>query len=237
MALYVDEAEVWKCPKHPSRRRKSGICPKCLRERLVTLCPECATALPCSSCPPPVDSSSSSSSSSNSFSLFAFSRGGSRRDYAPPCTANADAVRLSNNLETEPSLRKSRSVAVPFLRSRSRFVGGPVAGCESRDAEIAPENNKALPKVSRSKINFWSVFTTNKSKKCDVHGEGMEDESNKFHDSPAVDDFSMMKRSRSVAVGASSAFGPSPSKRKGWYFPSPVKGILNSKPPKSVAVA
>ncbi|KAL4592446.1 hypothetical protein LXL04_005441 [Taraxacum kok-saghyz] len=218
MALYVDEAEVWKCPKHPSRRRKSGVCPKCLRERLATLCPECASALPCSSCPPPVEpSSSSSSSSTNSFSLFAFSRGGSRRDYGLP----------SNNPEIEPSLRKSRSVAVPnFLRSRSRYVGGPVGGCE---AEVIPEINK--PKVNRSKINFWSVFTPNKSKKCDV--QGMEHDSA----SPAVDDFSMMKRSRSVAVGAGNAFGPAASKRKGWYFPSPVKGFLNSKPPKSVAVA
>lgn len=232
MALYIDEAQVWKCAKHPSRRRKSGICPKCLRERLVSLCPECAGVLPCSSCPSPVESSSSSSSSSNSFSLFAFSRGGSRRDYAPPCSANAGSV-ISNNLENEPSLRKSRSVAVPFLRSRSKYVGGPVAGC---DSEIVVENNKPVPKINRSKINFWSAFT-NKSKKCDVNGEGIDDRSNKMCDSPAVDDFSMMNRSRSVAVGAGSVFGPSPSKRKGWYFPSPVQGILNSKPSKSVACA
>lgn len=99
------------------------------------------------------------------------------------------------------------------------------------------ENNKPRPKGSRSKTHFWSVFTPNKSKKCDVNGEGMDDQSNKIYDSPAVEDFSMMKRSRSVAVGTGSTFGPSASKRKGWYFPSPVKGILNPKPHKSVAVA
>ncbi|XP_016651028.1 PREDICTED: uncharacterized protein LOC103336887 [Prunus mume] len=66
-AVYVDEEEVWKCPKHPSKRRKSGICPVCLRERLVILCPECANVRPCGCCATATTSSSSSSSSSSRF--------------------------------------------------------------------------------------------------------------------------------------------------------------------------
>ncbi|KAG6396928.1 hypothetical protein SASPL_143087 [Salvia splendens] len=47
MAVYVEEEEVWKCPKHPSKRRRSGICPTCLRDRLGNLCPICHNARPC----------------------------------------------------------------------------------------------------------------------------------------------------------------------------------------------
>ncbi|XP_076898213.1 uncharacterized protein LOC143551719 [Bidens hawaiensis] len=209
MALYMDESEVWKCPKHPSRRRRNGICPKCLRDRLVTLCPNCANALPCECCPPPIDSSATSSSSS----LFSFSRGGSRRMPATATESNID-----------PILRKSRSVAPAFLRSKSKHV----------------ESNKAsVPKVSRSKINFWSVFTiNNKSKKCDVHVDsGIEEESNKGYDVTAVEDNPVMMRSRSVAVGGGNGLAPASLKHKGWYFPSPSKMLRQSKPPRSVAVS
>ncbi|KAI3687637.1 hypothetical protein L1987_81337 [Smallanthus sonchifolius] len=232
MAFYMDEEQVWKCPKHPSRRRRSGICAKCLRERLVTLCPDCASDGPCDCCPAPVDSSSSSSTSSVSFSLFSFSRGGSRRGFG---TSNVEASRLSNNLEVDPTLRKSRSVAISFLRSRSKHVGTGGGGC---DTELVAENNKtSLPKVSRSKINFWSVFTVNKSKKCDVHVDGTDEDANKSDDLTAVHANSTMTRSRSVAVGTGNGFTPASLKQKGWYLPSPVKAFRHSKPPRSVAVA
>ncbi|RYR53304.1 hypothetical protein Ahy_A06g028325 [Arachis hypogaea] len=67
MALYLDEEEVWKCPKHPSKRRRSEICPICLGDQLVTLCPDCANMRPCSCY---ANSSSSSSSFSSSFHRF-----------------------------------------------------------------------------------------------------------------------------------------------------------------------
>ncbi|KAK9072866.1 hypothetical protein SSX86_009301 [Deinandra increscens subsp. villosa] len=227
MAFYMDEEQAWKCRKHPSKRRRTGICPKCLHERLVTLCPNCATALPCACCPPPADSSSSSisssSSSSTAFSLFSFSRGGSRHDFG---TAK------SNDLDVDPALRKSRSVAISFLRSRSRYVGngnGNGNGNGVCEIEVAANGNKLLPpKVSRSKGNFWSIFTVNRSKKRDVHAEGAED----VDESPNP----AMMRSRSVAVGAGNGIGPASSKQKGWYFPSPINAFRHSKTPRSVTV-
>ncbi|KAJ9555055.1 hypothetical protein OSB04_009669 [Centaurea solstitialis] len=223
MACYVDEAEVWKCTKHPSKRRRTGICPRCLRDRLVTLCPNCANSRPCDCCPPPPVDSSTSSTSSSSFSLFSFSRGGSRRDFAGEPAQT----------EIDPALRRSRSLAIPFLRSRSRYVGG---------GGIDGESNKPLPKVSRSKIHFWSVFTLHKSKKCDVHADGgIDGESNKSDDMAvaSTEDYSRMMRSRSVAVGAvDGRFGTAASKRKGWYFPSPIKAFRQTKTTtKAVAVS
>lgn len=80
MTIYVEEEQVWKCPKHPSKRRRNGVCPACLRDRLVSLCPDCGVLRPC-----PCAASTTSSSSSSS--------------------------------DAEPSFRRSRSLAIPFLRS------------------------------------------------------------------------------------------------------------------------
>ncbi|XP_024995447.1 uncharacterized protein LOC112528657 [Cynara cardunculus var. scolymus] len=223
MAFYLDEEEVWKCPNHPSKRRRTGICPTCLRERLVTLCPECANTRPCACCPAPIDSTSSSSSSSSSFSRFQFSRGGSLRDGFLSSAAAGEVGRVSNLIESEPAFRKSRSLAIPFLRSRSKYAGA------DRDRQFVKEDKKPLPRVSRSKINFWSVFRVSKTKKCDVHGDGLEEDSNKSDISAATDDYSRMMRSRSVAVGAGESFSSVAAKRRGWYFPSPMKAFRQSK--------
>ncbi|KAL8201080.1 hypothetical protein R6Q57_012419 [Mikania cordata] len=219
MALYADEEEVWKCPKHPIKRRRTGICPTCLRERLVTLCPECANARPCSCCPP--DSTSTSSSSSSSFSLFQYSRAGSRRrdGFIPSYAAAGEVGRVLTLIESEPAFRKSRSLSIPFLRSKSKHAGGGF------DREFVEVDQKPLPRVSRSKINFWSVFKMSKSKRCDLH----DDESNKSDISGATGDYSTMMRSRSVAVGAGDRFSPATAKRRGWYFPSPMKVFRQSK--------
>ncbi|KAK1408356.1 hypothetical protein QVD17_40068 [Tagetes erecta] len=205
MELYIDEEQPWKCHKHPSKRRRTtGICPKCLRDRLLTLCPNCANTLPCNCSPPPLDSSSSSSSSSS---------------------------------DVDPVLRKSRSVAISFLRSRTKHV----------QIDLKNNNNALPPKISRSKVNFWSVFV--KSKKCgDVHDDHDHDddrtqgELNKIDELIAVDDNSMtmMMRSRSVAAGAGAGagkrFATASLRPRGWYFPSPINAFRHSKSPPSVHV-
>lgn len=88
----MDEEEIWKCKSHPSSRHRTGICPTCLRNRLVDLCPNCASLLPCLTCPLPYSSSYIGSTSS-----------------------------LRNLIDNEPSFKRSASLVVPILRSSSRF--------------------------------------------------------------------------------------------------------------------
>ncbi|GJN21911.1 hypothetical protein PR202_gb09434 [Eleusine coracana subsp. coracana] len=55
--------DEWQCRKHPAPRSGGGVCPYCLRDRLLRLCPNCAHVRPCacpSSCPSPSSSSSAS---------------------------------------------------------------------------------------------------------------------------------------------------------------------------------
>ncbi|XP_048447429.1 uncharacterized protein LOC125480537 [Pyrus x bretschneideri] len=227
-AVYVDEEEVWKCPKHPSKRRKSGICPVCLRERLVVLCPDCANVRPCGCCA--TTSSSSSSSSSSRFPA-------------------GDGVRVSKILESEPSFRRSRSVAVPFLRSTSKFLGGAF-----RHADFDSAGDRSEPQSGgRTKTpSFWSsVFrSSHRSKTSEVNdgehettaekkaeGEIQEEE----EDADAAMRKKMMRKSRSVAVPMMSSKAGSvggerpPAKGRGWHFPSPIKAFRHSKISKIVS--
>lgn len=220
MALYLDEEEIWKCLKHPSKRRKIGICPACLRERLAKLCPDCANVRPCCCY---ATTSSSSSSASSSFSRF---------------SVTGDGVgvvgKVHNLIDREPSLRKSRSMAIPFLRSRSRFSGGI--------KEIDHDNTKDSPVIngSRSARSFWSMFKTNNRNR----GSGSESERDweakkilAVERDIDVSRTAVMARSRSVAV-ASSVSGDGElkprSKGKGWSFPSPMKVFRQPKASKVV---
>ncbi|XP_048319391.1 uncharacterized protein LOC125418817 [Ziziphus jujuba] len=238
MALYVDEEEIWKCPKHPSRRRRCGICHVCLRERLATLCPECANVRPCGCCSTATTTSSSSSSSS-SFSLFSrFSSSSAAGDGA----GVGSVGRVSNLIESEPSFRRSRSVAaIPFLRSRSRFVGGDR---DSEQSDGSEPHTAGGGGRSRRTMAFWSVFKSQKSKR----GSPPPDEEAKkveVKDDDIDDDVlmrkTMMMRSRSVAVPMSTrenGVGDSrpPGKGRSWYFPSPIKVFRQSKISKLVRV-
>ncbi|OVA02938.1 hypothetical protein BVC80_9095g143 [Macleaya cordata] len=146
----MEEEEIWKCRKHPSKNRSTGICPTCLRDRLISLCPDCANLRPCPCCP----SSSSSSSSSSSFSS----------DFQRSAIGVGVVGRMSNLIENEPAFQRSRSAAFPFLRSR----------LSDKDSEIGlPPSGKG------SKSSFWSVFKMhNKSKK--VEEPNKEDEMKKM---------------------------------------------------------
>ncbi|XP_061374869.1 uncharacterized protein LOC133317075 [Gastrolobium bilobum] len=220
MALYVDEEEVWKCPKHPSKRRRSGICPICLRDRLVTLCPDCANVRPCSCC---ATSSSSSSSSSSSFSRFSVAGDGI-----------GTVGRVYNLIEREPELRRSRSMAIPFLRSRSRFSGG---GGGNRDLD--PDSTRDSPALngSRSARSFWSMFKPQKSTRGGAPEQDWEAKKvlTEERDSD-VSRKAVMARSRSVAAVSGSGDGElrPRTKGRGWFFPSPMKAFRQIKVSKVV---
>lgn len=101
MAAYLDEEEIWKCTMHPSKRRRRGVCPNCLKDRLASLCSDCATARPCSCSS--ASSAAVSSSSSSSFSRL--SRVGS-------------VGRVFNLIDSDSVLRRSRSLTIPIFRSK-----------------------------------------------------------------------------------------------------------------------
>lgn len=231
MAFYLDEEEVWKCPKHPSKRRRNGVCPVCLKDRLVILCPDCANVRPCACY---ASATSSSSSASSSFSLFSSSSGRS-------CGGGGGGVcsvaRVSNLIDSEPSFRRSRSVGIPFLRSRDK---------NSVDRKNQPicKNNKMSKTPS-----FWSVFKLSKSKRYgDSESDELKSKTNASVHHENVDEFTdgriedfarMMKRSRSMSVVITSVSGTgdcnkSPAKSKGWHFPSPMKVFRQSKASKLV---
>lgn len=199
MACHMDEEEIYKCPTHPSKRRRIGICPTCLRDRLNTLCPNCANTRPCECCPAPT--SASTSSSSSTFSLFSGVSSG----------------------DTEPTMRKSRSLAIPFLRSRSKYAPNLEFTAEKPPLPSAP-SNKNIPATgsggsSRGKTSLLSMFK--KSKKV---GEEVEKEKEEESNKKSNDFMLMMKRSRSVSVALISRAGESKAaKTRGWHFPSPFK--------------
>lgn len=200
MALYMEEEEVWKCPKHPSKRRRNGICPVCLKDRLVTLCPDCANVRPCSCCA--AAATSSSSSASSSFSLFSSS---------------------SSRGDREPNFQRSRSVGIPFLRSRYALSG-------------SVRWNPAAAETSKSKTpSFWSILKSSSNSKSRRETEEKENQEFKpnYGDQKIQEFTRMMMRSRSVSVSMTSASADA-KKGKGWHFPSPMKVFRHSKAAKVV---
>ncbi|KAL8053441.1 hypothetical protein ABFX02_05G071300 [Erythranthe guttata] len=204
MACYVEEEEVWKCPKHPSKRRRNGICPTCLRDRLVSLCPDCHNPRPCAC----VAASTTTSSSSSSASSF----GG------------------------DPSFRRSRSVAIPFLRSRNGDQGPPPHNSRVR---TTPSFMSILKRSSTKRGGGGGDPPPEKSEPAAANG-GSNDENFDSHN--RIEDFArMVTRSRSVSAGTAMTSGfrrdesnSSPAKGKFWNFPSPMKAFRSSRTPKVV---
>ncbi|XAR54805.1 hypothetical protein NMG60_11030108 [Bertholletia excelsa] len=200
MAFHGDEDDVWKCLKHPSRRRRSGICPVCLRDRLISLCPECASALPCA-CSVNATSSSSSSASSSS-SLFSSAAG----DGPIPAGVGLGAIgRVSNLIESEPAFGRSRSLVIPFLRSG-------LAGDGDAAGDTPPTDGY------RNRSWIWSAFPSRRKNKGREEGEEAKT-------SEIYDVGQLMIRSRSVVDDVRS----SPAKSTRWHFPSPMKIFRSSK--------
>ncbi|CAN6833550.1 unnamed protein product [Brassica oleracea] len=86
-------SSVWqKCSRHRFVCG-GGVCPYCLHERLSSLCPDCASDLPCS-CTPRASV-----------------------DVDVPFADVGSVGRVSSLIECEPAFRRSTSMSVPFLRS------------------------------------------------------------------------------------------------------------------------
>ncbi|KAJ6705960.1 hypothetical protein OIU79_010591 [Salix purpurea] len=201
MALYVDEEEIWKCPKHPFKRRRTGICHVCLRERLSSLCPDCANPRPCACYATAAFSSSGSSSLSSSSHRLSSAAG------------VGSVGRVSNLIDREPAFRRSRSLAVPFLRSKPS----------------ADQNYNSHKTLS----SFWSLFKGGHGNRSTAEGVDRrhvvilkeEDESARKVNEDQ-ERRKMMRKSRSVAVTSDSrgsdVMRPTSKGGKGW-FPSPIK--------------
>uniref|UniRef100_A0A0D3F965 Uncharacterized protein n=1 Tax=Oryza barthii TaxID=65489 RepID=A0A0D3F965_9ORYZ len=97
--------DEWRCRKHPVARSGGGVCPHCLRDRLLRLCPNCAHVRPC-----PCTCASPSSSSS----------------------ASGEAVgRVHTLIEREHRIARSRSVAASSslaAASTASATAGAVGG-------------------------------------------------------------------------------------------------------------
>ncbi|RZR87180.1 hypothetical protein BHM03_00014540 [Ensete ventricosum] len=140
--VVVGEDETgWKCWKHPSQPRY-GVCPACLRDRLLRLCPDCANVRPCRCFP---SSSSSSSSSFSSLSSTELARSSGRGGDGAGVGATGPVARL---IECELAFRRSRSVGFQFLRSRS---------ATSSVSDVAPLPRPGGGKRSGLLRAFWRV--------------------------------------------------------------------------------
>ncbi|KAJ8650504.1 hypothetical protein MRB53_003527 [Persea americana] len=204
MELFPEDAEgeeeYGKCRKHPSSTR-AGVCPVCLTNRLILLCPDCAHLRPCACLHPSTDSSSSSSSSSSSFSYPPFSKSGA---------SVGSVARMSFLIESEPAFRRSRSAAFPFIRA---------AKSGYKSAGNLPPPPPEPWNSSSSSASFWSFLKAAKTKRRAEDGKKSSSATKK-----------QMQRSRSVGFSCYSDPKKEISGRDvrlkalwGWRLPSPIK--------------
>lgn len=113
----VDDAPRWdepadeggRCRKHLSSSQPPySVCPLCLHDRLIRLCPDCAKLRPCPCLPSPSASSSSSSISSTN---------GSGRGTNGSSGGGFD--KISNLIASESAFARSKSAGFALMRSGS----------------------------------------------------------------------------------------------------------------------
>ncbi|XP_008796264.2 uncharacterized protein LOC103711772 [Phoenix dactylifera] len=207
VALWEEEDEEgWKCRKHPSQPR-FGVCPACLRDRLLLLCPDCANVRPCGCFPP-----SSSSSSASSFSSLS-------ADFARPgCGGSGIGAvgRVAHLIESEPAFRRSRSVGFQLLPSRS---------VATRDGETG---NGTRPR-SRGRRG-WAAFWLFSRRKEERGEESRSAAPVKLSRSASVGVVAY------PFSGGGGGGGGGGGRSKGWgfHFPSPMKAFRYRKSAKVV---
>ncbi|KAG6523209.1 uncharacterized protein LOC122045079 [Zingiber officinale] len=144
------EEAGWKCWRHLSQPRY-GVCPACLRDRLLLLCPDCARTRPCI-----CGSFASSSSSSSSFSSRSSAepiRSGSRRGDGAEIGAVGPVMRL---IEREPAFQRSRSVGLQLLRSKPTAADVEPSPSRSRGPKIwAPFWRRNQPMEDTKQPNLY----------------------------------------------------------------------------------
>lgn len=119
-------------------------------------------------------------------------------------------------------MRKSRSLAIPFLRSRSKYAPNLEFTAEKPPLPTAP-TSKNIPASgsggsSRGKTtSLLSMFR--KSKRVGEEVEKEKEEGSKKGNEFVL----MMKRSSSVSVAVTRAAGSKVAKTRGWHFPSPFR--------------
>lgn len=202
-----DDGVPWRCHKHHSSSQiPYGICPGCLRQRLLSLCPDCANERPCACLLP--SSSSSSSSSASSFSLSSISF----VDFVGSVGGGAEIGAIgpiSRLIEREPAFRRSRSVGFQFLRTRS--VASHIDG----------GNAPPRPRGARRWVSFWPFSRTAAVDRKDSEVERAPVE---------------LSRSRSVGAAGLGGLGSDDERRKGWgwHFPSPMNAFRQRRSAKVV---
>lgn len=135
--------------------------------------------------------------------------------------------RVHNLIDSKANggLKRSRSVAIPFLRSRSQFRTGDR---ELDNEGITLKNSAGLTR-SRSTRWFWSMFKPRKGNRSGVQEQDSEcvvgeDEGGSINRKAA-----MITKSRSVAASGSGVGElRGPKKGKGWYFPGSMKAFRQS---------
>lgn len=176
-AYGVEEEQLWKCPKHPSKRRRHGVCPTCLRDRLITLCPNCGNVRPCPCNASAALASGSSSSSSSSYAAEpSFNRS---RSLAIPFFLRSNTSRVhtasflsvfkrtkskkggeTKNVDGDQKFESNDRIedfAKMISRSRSVGIGTTAAASASR-----PGTADASPSSGKGK--FWSLKSFRSSK-------------------------------------------------------------------------
>ncbi|XP_059307062.1 uncharacterized protein LOC132058720 [Lycium ferocissimum] len=261
------------------RDRLSKLCPNCANVRPsctctnVHTCSGCTNVRPCSNCAGAAASATSSSSSSkiNGGDETALCRSKSvgipvlrkvtvnsseqKSTNVRPCsncaastTSSSSSAKINGGDET--ALCRSKSVGIPFLKSRTVNSGERKSTNVRHCSNCA--NVRTEPSFSRSKsvgipflksrnekstktASFWWIFKSRK-RRGKLENE-LQVKANGVNDKLYCND---TMRSRSVNVAAMTSLSGgndvsySPEKLKGWYLLSPMKVFRQSKAPKLV---